>query len=148
MCPDGSIADEYPKLLDPTCASDVELLWYLQDGSVVYKDLDTASEDVQRVRAECSIKICDLNGIKLQEARRDKMRTIRDLIEDGDYWLLQRSQGSPSSIVDGKLATITTKLAEYIKESAEFSVAALHTFLALRDSPTASGILAMLGLPS
>jgi hypothetical protein len=135
---------ESPILLDPKIHDDTQLLWFLEDGSVVFRDADAPADDLNRRRAECSMEIYDLNGIKLQEARRDKMRSIRRMIEDADASLALSVLDEPDGKSDERLTRTVQLLFELVAESAEYSVAAFHALLALRDSPTASSILSQL----
>ena len=141
MSENESIAKEFPMLLDPIRQSDGELLWFRQDGDVAFRNVDAPPTDIDRQRAEMSIDIYDLNGIKLREARRDRMREVRDLVEDADDCLIRRAVHGPDASIDERLASRMNRIFELIDGCQEYSIASLHVLLALRDSPSADTIL-------
>jgi hypothetical protein len=140
----GDIADEAPSLLDPAVEKDVESLWFLEDGSVDYRDPDAPDDDPSRVRTELSIKIYDLNGIKLQEKRKDRMQAVRDLVEKADYGLFRVTVDGSDDSIDKRVEHIMDTLKMMADRSQEYSVAVLHALRTLRESPTASSVLALL----
>ena len=128
--PQGNLSREGPALLDPTVAADPLLLWFEEDGSIVPKYPQTASEGFYR-RALISRDIYNLNDVRIKEARVIVALEVKRQVQWGEKYISQWLAGDEDAY--DHFVRVFEAIVEMICESAEFSVAARAFLSAYRD---------------
>jgi hypothetical protein len=132
------IANERPLLLDPTVKSDVELLWFNQDGTVACTNPDKESFDLERVEAS---RICyHLDDPNILTRRGDvcaKVKRIAETLEELENHAARGDDDARRKLIERKI-----ELFELTREYAEFSAAARATLKAYDYIRSAKEVLA------
>jgi hypothetical protein len=115
---DAECKYEDPLLLDPCKRTDIDLLWFSEDGRAVAKYGETEHPHAAK-RAEVSIEYYHLNETEIKEARQGLCHEIRELIRDGDFHFLDSLNGNPNA--ERALSSTILKLEQLIQRDAEFS---------------------------
>lgn len=115
---DSACKHEDPLLIDPCKRSDVELLWFDDDGRAVSKYSEKDRPHAFK-KAEVSIDCYHLNEREIKEARLALYHSIKKLIKQGDYYFDDALSGEPNA--ENGLSETITQLEQMILPEAEFS---------------------------
>ena len=122
--PTCRIEDELPLLLDPTSIDDPPVLWFLDTGEACARDDE---RELQRKRAEETIRILHLNHIRIVEARKEIWRRSKRLIRRADRKLDKFNRTGSLEAKQDYIETIN-EMKEYVRLNAEFSATARACF--------------------
>lgn len=128
--PSGNLDHERPTLLDPALPGDPALLWFQEEGSAVPRYAKKASE-LFNTRAETSIRVYNLNDVRIREERFAIANEINLQVARGDKYLDAAMDGDAASLELFKEAyRVIQKL---IRDDAVFSSAARAVLAGYRD---------------
>lgn len=136
--PDGNLGAEQPLLLDPALAGEPGLLWFREDGSATPR----YAEDKYPVffaRADISIKIYNLNDVRVREERGAVAKEIKHQVTRADRYLTQAAKGEEAAY-DIYLEAFR-RIAQLVCSSASFSSAARAVLAGYRDKDWVETIL-------
>jgi uncharacterized protein (TIGR02646 family) len=128
--PMGNLDTEKPRLLDPARDGDPSLLWFHSEGSAVPKYPRERSE-LFNDRAECTIRIYNLNDIRIKEERLAIAKEIQLQVARGDRFLDQAFAGDNAALELFKEAYRV--IGRLIAPDAEFSSAARAVLATFKD---------------
>ena len=119
VAPEGSdFKQENPLLLDPCNPSDVQLLWFKEDGRAVPR-FDEIKKPWAYKRAKDSIKYYNLDEQEIKEARQGIYNKIKKLVEDGDFYFeAAYEMNAPASLA---FENVLRDLALLVHKDSEFS---------------------------
>ena len=108
---------EAPLLLDPCKRSDVELLWFSDDGRAIPRYSQEEKPHAFK-KAYVSIKHYHLNEVEIREARLGLFNDIKDLIEQGDFYFEDCLSGEPNA--EKGISAIMQALDKILSPESEF----------------------------
>ena len=109
---------EDPLLLDPCKRSDIELLWFSDDGRAISRYSEEERLHAFK-KADVSIKHYHLNEVELKEARLGLLNDIKGLIEQGDFYFEDCLSGEPNA--EKGLSGILEALDKILSPESEFT---------------------------
>lgn len=131
--PEDDIDAEEPCLLDPTVATDPNLLWFNDEGRAVPK---CPNDEYSNLRAEESIELYNLNYLPTEEKRRNLYREIEDLVVKGNRCFKQFKLATTPverALAKNMLTQVMEYLMDAISPHTRFSAAARAYLMGFRD---------------
>jgi uncharacterized protein (TIGR02646 family) len=128
---DDPLANERPKLLDPTTEADPGLLWFEPDGRVIEYAVKTEAPD-HHERANVSITLYHLNESKLVNKRKDLCNEIVRLIQEGDQQYREYLAGNAAGALGYE--SVLRRLRQRLRPQAEYTATAMAMVLANIDA--------------
>jgi uncharacterized protein (TIGR02646 family) len=123
---------ENPLLLDPCNPSDVQLLWFKEDGRAVPK-FDEANKPWAYRRAKESIKYYNLDEQEIKEARQAIYNRIKRLVENADMYFEEAFEtNAPVSVA---FENVLEELALLMNKDSEFSAFSRAIIAGFRGAP-------------
>lgn len=138
---EGSTFCEKPLLLDPIISSDVGLLTFDEGGSVLPNPL--AIDEIDKERAEVSIKLYHLDSDQLETARCQVWTICSKVIEDAYVYFTESDSKEAKKLA---LATCAETITEKTNPKSDFSAVAKVCVNTYRKQDGYSDILDLLGL--
>lgn len=128
--PVGNLAEETPSLLDPTVGADPPLLSFLDDGSAAPAFAKDKSL-LFYTRASTSIRVYNLNDVKIREERFFIAQEVKRQVERGEKYLDEAAAGDAAAL--DHFREVCRVVLTLIAPDAEYSAAARTILSAYRD---------------